>query len=138
MEKGEIARNEQFLLFPHFFLKKHILQTRKNTEGVVWERVKHSTFSDAGCPLLTDIENGWVTQDIATSIGSIATYECDEGYFLAGRAQRKCKADGTWEGVQPSCETGNHLKCTFSLRCPACKPCSGTRGLNPLPHNAAI
>ena len=28
--KGEIARKEQFLLFPHSVFKRHILQTLKN------------------------------------------------------------------------------------------------------------
>ena len=30
VEKGEIARYEQFLLFPEFFLKRFVPQTRKN------------------------------------------------------------------------------------------------------------
>ena len=36
--KGEIARYEQFLLFPQCFLKTCIADTQK--PGLVWERVK--------------------------------------------------------------------------------------------------
>ena len=38
-EKGEIARYEQFLLFPQYFFRKRlVLQTRKK-QGLVWETV---------------------------------------------------------------------------------------------------
>ena len=36
--KGEIARNEQFLLFPQCFQKTCTIDTLK--PGLVWERVK--------------------------------------------------------------------------------------------------
>ena len=36
--KGEIARYEQFLLFPHYFQKTCTEDTFK--QGLVWERVK--------------------------------------------------------------------------------------------------
>ena len=38
VRKGEIARNEQFLLFPQCFLKTCTADTLK--PGLVWERVK--------------------------------------------------------------------------------------------------
>ena len=40
-EKGEIARFEQFLLFPQFFQKTCTADTLK--QGLVWERVKART-----------------------------------------------------------------------------------------------
>ena len=39
--KGEIARFEQFLLFPQCFQKTSAADTYK--PGLVWERVKHTT-----------------------------------------------------------------------------------------------
>ena len=41
MGKGEIARNEQFLLFPKCFQKTCNADTKKT--GLVWERVKSSS-----------------------------------------------------------------------------------------------
>ena len=38
MGKGEIARNEQFLLFPQCFRKTYTADTQK--PGLVWERAK--------------------------------------------------------------------------------------------------
>ena len=42
-------------------------------------------------------------------LGTMATYECDDGYFLMGEDQRNCTAgDGTsaigvFDGKEPSC-----------------------------------
>ena len=49
--KGEIARYEQFLLFPQCFQKTCTAETWK--PGLVWERVK----SDPLCPLGLDNHN---------------------------------------------------------------------------------
>uniref|UniRef100_T1J8N7 Sushi domain-containing protein n=1 Tax=Strigamia maritima TaxID=126957 RepID=T1J8N7_STRMM len=35
--------------------------------------------------------------------GSIATYTCDEGYFLIGPVQRSCQVDGKWSSTVPFC-----------------------------------
>lgn len=44
----------------------------------------------------------------ATVFGSIAVYECDQGFLLEPSEDtsrlRECQADGTWFGVDPSCE----------------------------------
>ena len=42
--KGEIARNEQFLLFPQCFQKACFSEASK--EVLVWERVKHLKLQD--------------------------------------------------------------------------------------------
>ncbi|XP_078581987.1 sushi, von Willebrand factor type A, EGF and pentraxin domain-containing protein 1-like [Branchiostoma floridae x Branchiostoma japonicum] len=34
----------------------------------------------------------------------MATFTCDTGYNLVGESTRTCKADGTWDGSQPTCE----------------------------------
>ena len=43
VEKGEIARYEQFLLFPHSVFKRLVLQTREN-QGLFGERVMLHLF----------------------------------------------------------------------------------------------
>ena len=40
-----------------------------------------------------------------TVFGSVATYTCDTGYNLNGDDTRTCQADGTWSGVEPTCES---------------------------------
>ena len=39
-----------------------------------------------------------------TSIGSLATYQCEEGYLLAGNSQRICQSNGHWNGSTPECQ----------------------------------
>ncbi|XP_030077479.1 complement receptor type 2, partial [Microcaecilia unicolor] len=36
--------------------------------------------------------------------GSTATFSCNEGYRLVGRAERKCQHDGLWSHSVPTCE----------------------------------
>lgn len=62
-----------------------------------------------GCKDLEEIDHGWVMQDPMSTIGSIATYSCQTGYFLAGRSERRCEEGGLWSGVPPSCEKGSNL-----------------------------
>ena len=38
--KGEIARYEQFFLFPPCFLETCTADTQQQQQGIVWERVK--------------------------------------------------------------------------------------------------
>ena len=48
------------------------------------------------------IQNGFV-QYVGTSIGSLATYRCNEGYSLIGNSQRTCQSNGHWNGSTPEC-----------------------------------
>ena len=66
----------------------------------------------ARCPELLPIVNGFITygpDDVADfDIGTVATYECNPGFFLIGVMTRDCveAADGTgvFNGVAPVCE----------------------------------
>uniref|UniRef100_A0A0L8I5F9 Sushi domain-containing protein n=1 Tax=Octopus bimaculoides TaxID=37653 RepID=A0A0L8I5F9_OCTBM len=69
---------------------------------------------DAGCPLLPPIDNGHVDILQPNIIGTSAKYTCSTGFFLAGRAIRKCTSDGAWDGREPSCEKG-FSKVVFTL-----------------------
>ena len=39
-----------------------------------------------------------------TTVGSIATYSCDLGFYLTGDVTRTCQSDGYWSGSMPCCE----------------------------------
>lgn len=55
------------------------------------------------CGPLSSPENGSVSA-AGTTVGSTATYSCDEGFTLgAGDATRTCQADGSWSGAPPTC-----------------------------------
>ena len=62
--------------------------------------------SDIMCPELSDIPGGHVEVSNRT-VGSIATYMCDEGYHLEGDMSRTCEDDGdvsgVWSGEEPTC-----------------------------------
>ena len=55
-----------------------------------------------------------------STIGSVATYRCQEGYRLVGIAQRTCLDNETWSGVVPLCvgitECGNPDIPVFGVR----------------------
>ena len=56
--KGEIARYEQFLLFPHCFQKACIADTYK--PGFVWKRVKSLTPNQLETTMrMNSVQNVW-------------------------------------------------------------------------------
>ncbi len=62
-----------------------------------------SFYSEISCDRLTNPLNGQV-QFSSSSIGSIATYTCNNGYNLVGSIhQRICRPDGEWSGEEPRC-----------------------------------
>ncbi|GAB1599431.1 hypothetical protein Ahia01_000220300, partial [Argonauta hians] len=71
--------------------------------GDVWVG-PNMTCTHAGCPLLSQIDNGQVDILQPNIIGTSARYVCLAGFFLAGRALRTCTPNGTWDGKEPSCE----------------------------------
>ena len=60
------------------------------------------TFLD--CPSLLNPNQGSVSLSAGQSYASVATYSCDSGFKVVGDATRECQANGTWEGVDPTCE----------------------------------
>ena len=54
------------------------------------------------CGDLDDIDNGGVVMSTST-IGSTATYTCEEGYDLSDDVERTCQADGSWDEDEPEC-----------------------------------
>jgi len=44
-----------------------------------------------------------------TTFGNMATYSCDPGYELRpDNSIQICQANGTWSGIDPSCEGMNY------------------------------
>ena len=54
------------------------------------------------CDPLPPPENGNVDASI-TTIGSVATYSCNNGFLLSGDSQRICQMNGFWSGSAPTC-----------------------------------
>ena len=57
------------------------------------------------CPtdgVISAPENGDVSVGEIT-LGSVATYTCNDGYVFNGDSTRTCQADGTWSGDKPIC-----------------------------------
>ena len=55
-----------------------------------------------GCGPLPPPDNGIVDVPI-TTVGSVATYSCDNGFLVSGNSQRICQMDGFWSGSAPTC-----------------------------------
>ena len=59
-------------------------------------------FAAVTCPLLPVPVSG--TIDLTdTTVGSVASYSCDDGYDLVGDMMRVCQSDGMWSGDDPQC-----------------------------------
>ena len=56
------------------------------------------------CPVPSAPANGQVSGN-GSSFGDVVTFKCNLGYNLTGSATRRCQADGSWSGTQPSCES---------------------------------
>ena len=78
------------------------------------------------CPTLSTPENGQVTVNTRT-VGSVATYTCNNGYNLTGASFRICAPDsgviGQWTLQPPTCPrkliefASDHNDHSLSLSC---------------------
>ena len=59
-------------------------------------------YACTGCERLPDINNGQVDLSGRT-LGSTATYTCNQGFVLVGSSTRICQSNGQWSGSEPSC-----------------------------------
>ena len=55
-----------------------------------------------------DITHGNVVVSGLT-VGSTATYSCNEGYNLNGVEERVCQSDGEWSDIAPVCHIVSKL-----------------------------
>ena len=61
------------------------------------------------CEVLPDIANGTISYDMTSIyvLGAVATYMCDNGFYLEGEAQRTCtsrnRISGVFDGKEPTC-----------------------------------
>ena len=56
------------------------------------------------CGPLVHPRNGRVNTDSGTTYNSVATYSCNEGYYLNGSASRTCMANMEWSPLAPTCD----------------------------------
>lgn len=68
------------------------------------------------CGPLENPKNGSVSV-AATTVNSIAYYQCNSGFTLVGEAMRVCQKDSTWSGRPPVCigESQLQLKTVFDV-----------------------
>ena len=62
-------------------------------------------FADVDCGLLPHPSNG-KRKGLTTIYNSTVQFVCDVGYNLtSGSSVRTCRADGTWSGQPPHCDS---------------------------------
>ena len=66
------------------------------------------------CPELPDPLNGAVEVSGLT-VGSTASYTCDDGFELSENILRMCEPGGVWSGSEPLCESGICIHLSLSL-----------------------
>ncbi len=63
------------------------------------------------CSALAPIANGMISYESSTLVfGTIASYDCDSGFFPIGNSARICDGDGSsargmWNGTAPVCSS---------------------------------
>ena len=55
------------------------------------------------CPGLSDPLNGFKSSN-HTVEGTVIEFGCFEGYFLNVRQNLTCTENGSWSGIEPTCE----------------------------------
>ena len=56
------------------------------------------------CGRLQTLSNGQLQVSFTTTtLGSTASYYCISGYTLSETIVRRCRANGTWSGTEPTC-----------------------------------
>ena len=63
--------------------------------------ISFSTAKDCGILLVP--QNGSLS-GIETTFPNAVTFSCDKGFILNGSSVRRCLSDGSWSGIQTSCE----------------------------------
>ena len=48
-----------------------------------------------------------------TTIGSVASYSCDDGYVIDGLSTRICQDQQTWSGSEPQCRSKHSMTLSF-------------------------
>ena len=66
-------------------------------------------FHAVTCPDQSNPDNGEVTYSDGLSVGSVASYTCNDGYALEGRANRTCLESGRWSDEIPICRCKLHI-----------------------------
>ncbi|CAH3168316.1 unnamed protein product [Pocillopora meandrina] len=57
------------------------------------------------CPLLKNPKNGF-SHSHKNCTGEFISFSCNRSYWLNGPSERLCLNNGSWTGVQPTCEFG--------------------------------
>jgi hypothetical protein len=90
---------------PHWIFLEHNLRTRRR--NIDCDAVIILTFI-SGCGSVPSIENGIVSLDETSIIGSVANVTCNKGYYPSSPTIT-CQMTGSWETV--SCVAkGNSVK----------------------------
>ena len=57
------------------------------------------------CGSLPTPLNGFIRRSTGTTYNALFVFGCnkDEGYLLRGSPERRCLANATWSGIQPTC-----------------------------------
>ncbi|XP_050712143.1 sushi, von Willebrand factor type A, EGF and pentraxin domain-containing protein 1-like isoform X3 [Eriocheir sinensis] len=92
--RAEYVCNEGYTLVDGDF--ELLCQANKAWLGVV------PSCQIVNCGQPPDVGNGTV-EVTETTYGSLATYDCFFGFVLEGSAERRCSADGLWDGIHPRC-----------------------------------
>ena len=60
------------------------------------------------CADLPTLANAAITYNMGTAgdrpVGTVATYECIEGFVLKGDGMRTCQDNEMFDGMEPTCE----------------------------------
>lgn len=91
--------------FLKFTCDKSVGQGTANFIVIIWWwGVQNANlFTDRECVNVDSPENGFISGH-GRIFNDKVNYTCDEGFYLVGKPQRTCQADGSWSGSTPLCK----------------------------------
>ncbi|XP_015755011.1 PREDICTED: sushi, von Willebrand factor type A, EGF and pentraxin domain-containing protein 1-like isoform X2 [Acropora digitifera] len=93
--------NIMHLICDEGFILRGSSQVKCQTDGN-WNNT--SSFCDAkDCGQVAVPYNGSIIGNYTTFPNKVS-FNCDEGYILHGSVERRCEANGSWSGIQTTCE----------------------------------
>ena len=61
------------------------------------------SFIFADCGPVANTENGVVNTSSGTTFSKIASFSCNDGYYLSGAPTITCESSGNWSNGPPQC-----------------------------------
>ncbi|XP_075709803.1 complement receptor type 1-like isoform X2 [Rhinoderma darwinii] len=94
----------QYICRPGFYRDYSFTNTITCLGNFTWSKTSNEFCKIYRCPTPGNIKNGWYSPQMEAYLhNDTITYDCNEGFQLAGQASITCLHDGRWNVNAPEC-----------------------------------